>query len=149
MGMESSDGQEEKRRDLQKDNEIMKVSRDTYPADDPKAYEEIVNQIIDTYDLTNPVDQMIANRAATQLMMLQHCQKVLAKYGLFYKRKGEDGVVRLEMNQLSYFMKQLESEFRANIRMLRGKEIKSGDTGPGNFSEWIEGGGKNVKTKRK
>jgi len=139
--MEGSDGKEEEGGDLQEESkkEIMKLSRDEYPAqtkESRKAYEKIVNQIIETYNLTNPVDQMIANRAATQLMLLQHCQSMLDKYGLFYVRKTNQGD-RIEMNQLSYFMKQLESEFRSNIRMLKGKEVPAAK-GPDNFSDWLE-----------
>jgi len=146
MGMESNNGQEKERGNLQEEskNEISKVARPGYPAENPQAHEKIVQQIIDTYELDNPVDQMLANRAATQLMMLQYCQEQLKKYGLFYENIDKKGKVRLEMNQLSYFIKQLESEFRANIRMLKGNtKINTKQTE--NFAEWLDANSTEVK----
>ena len=130
--------------------EIAKVSRTNYPADDVAAFKKIFDAICETYQLTNPVDQIIANRATTQLLMLQHSQGALKKYGLYYVDKGADGQERLTMNQLSYFVKQVESEFRSNIRLLRQGVPKEQAEGPKDFFDLIKDGKtKQKKTKKK
>ena len=105
-----------------------------YPTDDPKTFKKIFESICKTYELDNPVDQMIANRATTQLMMLQYCQGKLKEYGLFYECE-RDGNLMLKVNELAYYMKQVEAEFRANIRMLK-------QNGPvehkENFTDWLK-----------
>jgi len=128
---------------------LSKPSSNCYPADDPKTFEKIFNGIVDTYELKNPVDQMIANRAATQLMMLQFCQDKLREYGLFYEIGGESGKKELKINQLAYYMKQVESEFRSNIRMLRQKSEVSGGKEPENISQWLDEPKRNDKIRSK
>jgi len=122
---------------------LSKPSSKNYPRDDPKTFKAIFDGICQTYELNNPVDQMIANRAATQLMTLQFCQDKLKEYGIFFEVGGDEGKRELKMNQLAYYMKQVESEFRANIRMLRQKPGGLPDTdSPKDFSQWLEEAGK-------
>ena len=128
---------------------LSKVARTNFPADNPEDYKTIFNGICNTYDLQNPVDQMIANRATTQLLMLQYIQSQLKKFGLFFERKDSEGQKTIVMNPLSYYLKQLESEFRANIRMLRGNQVVGSNKPQENFSEWLTAGSKKKKVKVK
>jgi len=115
---------------------IGKISGN-YPAAEEKTFKTIFQAICETYDLENPVDQMIANRATSQLMTLQYCQKMLKTYGLFTEHIDKAGQIELKMNPLAYFIKQVESEFRANIRMLRGYGRKD-DVKPESFLQFLE-----------
>jgi|GEM_PF-5257303 len=104
-------------------------------------FEKVFNAIVETYDLKNPVDQMIANRAATNMLKLQYCEKLISKYGLFYTSTDEEGNEKITMNQLAYYQKQLEAEFRANIRMLRQINPTTEEK-PENFLDFVHGGKK-------
>lgn len=132
----------EKKSDVTK--AIGMPSSDKYPAEDKETFDKIFTAICDTYQLDNPVDQMIANRAATHLMTLQFLQSKLRKYGLFYEIENlETGTVMVKMNEMSYYMKTVESEFRSCIRMLRQiAPIEDSKGGPKDFSDWLNTDGK-------
>lgn len=111
---------------------------DKYPAEDTETFKKLFDALCSHFKLENPVDQMLANRAATQLMLLQFCQKQLQKHGMFSLHVGRDKKENLLINPLCYVLKQIEGEFRAYIRMLRQQSPKGNDDGVEDFSDWIQ-----------
>lgn len=103
--------------------EVISSLRSNYPCSkqDEESFNALFKAIVEDYGLVTPVEQLIANRAATQFLNLQYCQEMLKKYGLFYVN-NVDGKEMLKVNELAYFIKQLESEFRANLRMIQKKK---------------------------
>ena len=124
--------------------DVLSKSEKCYPNDDPETFTKIFLAICDTYNLKNPVDQIIANRAAHQIMMIQYLEAVLQKYGLFYEIENKSGRIILEMNQVASYKSKLESDFRANIRMLKGYQRNPDveDETPKNFLEFLGSGAK-------
>lgn len=102
------------------------------------AEEKLFHLICQTYDLTDPIDQILANRAAGQLMRLQEFDQWIKDKGggsIFYSQG--DGIINV--HPAGYFMKQLEGEFRANIKLLRDKtKLNKMKEAPQDFSKWLQ-----------
>mgnify|MGYP003147658167 CR=1 FL=1 len=108
------------------------------PAENEKEFKNIVNAVIKQWGLTRPVDVMTANRMVSTWMKMRYVESCLKKYGLFFEDYDKEGKVnRLRVNELAYYLKQLENDFRSYYRLLNVKRDNSDK--PETFLEMIGG----------
>jgi len=116
------------------------------PANDEKVYADIVGGVIKQWDLIKPVDIMIANRMVSTWMKLRHIEGRLEHYGIYWEQTDDDDkVIGIKINEMAYYLKQLESEFRSYYRLLQGG--KKDDVPQQDFLSMMEG--VDVKTRSK
>ena len=88
-------------------------------ADDDKTFPIILAGVIEHFDIKKPCDIMTANRMVANWMKLKYVEGELVKGGLYFKEYDRDGgLKRIKVNELAYYLKQLDSEFRAFYRVL-------------------------------
>lgn len=93
--------------------------------DDPKEFGNIIQAVIEQWSLSEPVDIMIANRMVGTWMKMRFAETCLEKYGPFFEEYDDLGKVnRVKVNEIAYYLKQLESDFRAYYRLLQTKAPK-------------------------
>jgi|TARA_Y100000310_G_scaffold140352_2_gene139798 hypothetical protein len=108
------------------------------PADNKKEFLKIIEAVINQWGLTRPVDIMSANRMVSTWMKMRYIEECLLKYGMFFEENDQDGkLVRIKVNELSYYLKQLESDFRAYYRLLSQNNKTEGNEKE-SFLDWIE-----------
>jgi len=113
------------------------------PVADTETYNKCVSAVINHWSLSKPVDIMVANRMVSTWMKLRYIEGRLNHYGVVFERFDEDGkIVDVKVNEMAYYLKQLESEFRSYYRLLQGG--KKEDKPPQDFLSMLEdAGGKN------
>ena len=117
----------------------LKRAEGRIPADDTEQFSRIVGAIIQQWDLKKPVDIMTANRMVSSWMKMRYIETMIKKYGLFFERKNELGeVVSIKVNELAYYLKQLEGDFRSYYRLLNTKNVTVDDGKPTDFMSWIQ-----------
>jgi len=111
------------------------------PADNKKEFVKIVNAVINQWELEKPVDVMMANRMVASWMKLRYLERKLTELGLFFvdRTDKEDPakITNVRMNQLAYFCKHLEADFRAYYRVLSTNAPVINSSGPSNFMELL------------
>jgi len=119
-------------------NEDLIAPAGEIPARDKKTFETCLQAIIDTWQLKRPVDIMVANRMVCAWMKLRYIEKKIDEYGLFFEDKNDQGKVNnIRMNQLAYFLKQVEGDFRSYYRILQGKNQVISEEQPKDISSWL------------
>ena len=92
------------------------------PAENEKEFKKIVNAMIKQWNLTRPVDIMTANRMVSTWMKMRYVESCLKKYGVFFEDYDTEGKLnRLRVNELAYYLKQLDADFRSYYRLLNVK----------------------------
>ncbi len=107
------------------------------PAKDKKTFSEVMNAVINQWGITTPSDIMVANRMVSTWMKMRYVESCIEKYGLFFEDAKEGKVNRIRVNELAYYLKQLEADFRSYCRMLGNK--KDTKTAPTTFLEMLDG----------
>ena len=125
---------------------LTKVSGNV-PSKSPELFKEIVEGIIEQWDIKAPVDIMSANRMVSAWMKMRYCEDCINKYGLFFEEKDSSGTInRIRMNELAYYLKQLDSEFRAYYRLLNSRySLENKDDGPKDFFAYLDATAKEVQ----
>ena len=83
--------------------------------------DKIATQIVKHFNLDNPVDQVAANRMANIILKMKTCEKAINKYGLIFEMMNGRGEKLPKVNEVAYYIKQLEGEFRSYLRMFKQK----------------------------
>ena len=83
--------------------------------------EKIATAIIANFDLDNPVDQVAANRMANIIIKMKECERAITKYGLIFEMQNTRGEKLPKVNEVAYYIKQLEAEFRSYLRLFKQK----------------------------
>lgn len=107
------------------------------PAADKKEFKQLLNCVIKQWSLTRPVDLMTANRMVTVWMRMRYVEDCIHRYGMFFEDKDDKGTTtNIRMNQLSFFLKQLEADFRSYYRLLsQNNQIPEGTKE--SFADWF------------
>jgi hypothetical protein len=93
--------------------------------DDPEQFKKIIEAVIHQWSLSEPVDIMIANRMVATWMKMRFAESCLEKFGPFFEERDELGTLtRIKVNEIAYYLKQLEADFRAYYRLLQTKAPK-------------------------
>ena len=121
-----------------KDKSMLRA-KGKLPAADEKAFSKYIGAVIDQWNITRPVDVMIANRMVSTWMKMRYTEDCIDKYGMFFEDRDESGLVnRVRMNELAYYLKQLEADFRSYYRVLQ-TSCKMTEGGKAeNFMDWLE-----------
>lgn len=108
------------------------------PAENKKQFKEIVNALLEQWNISKPAEIMLANRLVSSWMRMRYIETCLKKYGLFFEDMGDDGKVnRIRMNDLANYLRCLESDVRSYYRLLnQGGQLE--DTGPKDFMQWLD-----------
>jgi hypothetical protein len=117
----------------------LKEAEGKIPAEDSKKHLEIVNAVIKQWNLTRPVDVMSANRMVSTWMKMRYVESSLKKYGLFFEDVRDGAVTRIRVNELAYYLKQLEADFRSYYRLLNSANKMDDTDKPMGFLEMIGG----------
>ena len=105
------------------------------PSKDEKTYTDIVGRLIDTWGITKAPEVMLVNRMVSTWMKMRRVEVLMGQYDLFFEQRDKSGVLTgVNMNQLAYYLKSLESDFRAYYRLLAQK--KGGDV-PKDFHDFL------------
>jgi hypothetical protein len=108
------------------------------PAEDKKEFAKIIGAVIAQWGLTRPVDVMSANRMVSTWMKMRYIEECLLKYGMFFEQNDQDGkLVSIKVNELSYYLKQLEADFRSYYRLLAQNNKNEGNEKE-SFLEWLD-----------
>jgi hypothetical protein len=119
-----------------KDNSLKKVGG-KMATDNPKQFNKIIEAVIHQWQLSEPVDIMIANRMVATWMKMRFAESCLEKFGPFFEERDEMGTLtRIKVNEIAYYLKQLEADFRAYYRLLQTKAPK-GKSESTNFFDLI------------
>jgi len=109
------------------------------PAENTKEFKKIINAVIKQWGLSQPVEIMSANRLVSTWMKMRYVESCIKKYGLFFEDTDDCGKInRIRMNELAYYLKQLEADFRSYCRLLNVKRESSSDN-PMTFLEMLDG----------
>jgi len=101
---------------------ILKKATGKLPTKDTETHEMIVGALIESWAIKRPQEVMLVNRMVSTWMKLRSVEKMLATYDLFFEKKDEHGVVvGISMNQLAFYLKSLEQEFRQYYKTLEDK----------------------------
>jgi len=111
-----------------KTNKVVATPTGSLPANDKATFRKIFNMICDDYHVIKPTEQLAANRMAAVVMHIKNCEELIAQHGMVI----EDQNGEVKINPLSYFLNQLNSEFRSYVRLLRPKNLEV-VVGPKNF----------------
>jgi len=113
------------------------------PGENQKEFRTILNAVIKQWDLRSPVDLMIANRMVSTWMKMRNVEESIKKYGIFFEDQDDKGTTkRVRANELVYYLKQLEADFRAYYRLLANANKNKGDEEPDDLLEWLGDGKK-------
>ena len=116
----------------------VEKAKGNLPAKDDDVFKEILDEVISQWNLDKPVDVMVANRMVARWMQVKYVQCKLNQYGLVFETKEGGKVIGLKVNELAYYLKQLESEFRSYYRMLQGKAPAGSGNPTETFATWLE-----------
>jgi len=103
--------------------EVAKAPEGKLAAEDTEEFAKIVGAIIKQWELKEPVDLMLANRMVSTWMKMRFVEGKLNHYGIYFEQTSPiDGSLQsLKVNELAYYLKQLEADFRAYYRVLSQK----------------------------
>ena len=100
-------------------NQELRLASGKVPAEDPELFAKIVGAVIKQWDIREPVDVMAANRMVSCWMKMRYCEDVIKRYGMFFETEDQKGkLVGLKVNEMAYYLKQLEADFRSYYRLL-------------------------------
>jgi len=118
-------------------DKILKKASGRLPSDDKKVYQSVVDAVVETFGIKKPIDIMNVNRLVATWMKMRYIEGRLEHYGLFFEQLDDKGLVKnVKINEMAYYLKQLEAEFRSYQRLLQQGQPKQ-DT-PQDFSKWLE-----------
>ena len=94
---------------------------------DEKTYKEIVTALVKDWKITKTPELMMVNRMVSTWMKMQRVEELMKEYDLFFEKRDEHGtLVGINMNQLAFYLKSLESDFRNYYKALTsGKSVKT------------------------
>ena len=95
------------------------------PSQDKKTYTELVNALIADWKIKKTPELMMVNRMVSTWMKMSRVEELMKEYDLFFERRDEHGtLIGVQMNQLAFYLKSLESDFRNYYKALTaGKSI--------------------------
>jgi hypothetical protein len=109
------------------------------PSIDPKTHSTLVTALIDSWNISKAPDIMMVNRMVGTWMKMRRVEYLLGKYDLFFERRNDKGeLIGIKMNEAAFYLKSLESDFRAYYKALdsrRGAGIQQKNT---DFLEFID-----------
>lgn len=124
-------------------------SKGNIPSADEKLFKQYVEAVINQWDLHKPVDIMVAHRMVSTWMKMRFIESSMESTGMFFEDRDDAGkVTRVRMNELAYYLKQLEGDFRSYYRVLQGYGKKDVAVVQ-DFSTWLETDGKTKSKKSK
>ena len=112
--------------------EIMKPGG-KLPTQDIKTFNKVLRLVVKNWNLTKPVDIMLANRMVSTFMKLKYIEDCVEEQGSF--SKGKDNNIR--MNPMVYYARDLQNDLMRFYRLFQGKGTKT-ETGPTDFSSWLD-----------
>jgi len=125
---------------IAKRSSLTNVGSAGLPSEKPREFGKILNAVIDQFGVLDPVDIMTANRMVSTWMKMRYVEEQLKKYGLFFENVSASGKLNgIKMNEMVYYLKQLDADFRAYFRLLSAGKPKQ-DQNPKSFMEWIDVG---------
>jgi hypothetical protein len=93
------------------------------PSEDTDKFEEIMGLLIANWHIERPQEIMLVNRMVSTWMKMRKVESLIAKYDLYFEKTDKDGkVVGIDMNQLAYYLRVLESDFRNYYKVLQSRE---------------------------
>ena len=95
------------------------------PSEDQKTYKEIVNALVADWKIKKTPELMMVNRMVSTWMKMKRVEELMKDYDLFFEKRDETGkLVGVNMNQLAFYLKSLESDFRNYYKALTaGKSV--------------------------
>ena len=112
------------------------------PSQDVKNFDKILQLVIDNWDLTKPVDLMMASRMVSCFMKLRYAEGKAEELGLLLEVPGGSA----KLNPLLSYSRDLQNDLMRFYRLFQSKNPEIAD-GPANFSEWIDDNTKKTKQK--
>ena len=96
-------------------------------AEDDKTYKEIVKALISDWKIDKVPEIMMVNRMVSTWMKMRRVEELMLDYDLFYEKRDNDGnLIGVNMNQLAFYLKSLESDFRNYYKALTsGKSVNT------------------------
>ena len=108
--------------------------------EDEKTFTEITSKLIEVWDIKRPQEVMLVNRFVSTWMKMLRIEELMGKYDLFFEQKDKDGaLIGIKINQLAYYLKSLESDFRNYYKVIQGdKAAAQTADGPKDFGAFLE-----------
>lgn len=104
----------------------LKKATGKVPAKSKTEFSKILDMVIEQWELTEPVDIMMANRMVSTWMKMRHVEDCIKNYGVFFEIKDKAGDLKgIKVNELAYLLKQMEADFRSYYRLLNTKKPAS------------------------
>jgi hypothetical protein len=101
-------------------------------------YDQILDNIRQSWEITTPSDELIAKRMVSVWMRLHHTEQELAKYGMYLVGTDSKGNPKIQINQMSNHLNQLDAELRSYFRLLNQKMKANESKTPSDFKEWLD-----------
>ena len=114
-------------------NPLMNVGGNL-PSKDVKTFNEILSLVKENWDLTKPVDLMLANRMVATFMKLKYAEREAESSGLLLNDR---------LNPLLTYCRDLQCDLMKFYKLFQVKVQDS--PGPANFSDWINDNAKETK----
>ena len=111
------------------------------PTKDTRTFNKILGLVIDNWELTKPVDIMLANRMVATFMKLKHIDTWLDQKGEFY----EDEKGKIILNPMTAYSRNLQNDLMRFYRLFQARVPKSAEEGPTDFASWIDENTKEIK----
>ena len=100
----------------------IKKAGSKLPSEAPNVFEEIVNELIDAWEIKDAPEIMVVNRMVATWMKMGKVEDFLKTQDLFFEQRDEYGVVTgVKINQLAQYLRTLEQEFRNYYKVLSAK----------------------------
>lgn len=110
------------------------------PTKDTRTFNRILKIVVENWELTKPVDLMMANRMVATWMRLKYVESKLEEIGL--TQETDKGI--LIMNPLAGYSRTLENDLMRFYRLFQARAPKEESTGPANFAEWLDENAKEI-----
>jgi len=119
-------------------------------SEDPVEHRDVLNKILKEMAIKNPVKIAMAGRMVTVWQRINYIDECIKEQGLHFRKFNEDGeLIGVNVNQLAFYQKQLEAEFRSYYRILNQKWNQKKEESADSFLSLLENAKKVKKPKKK
>ena len=110
---------------------VLKKADGKLAVNDEKTYKEIVSVLLATWDITKAPEVMLVNRMVSTWMKLRRVETLLGGYDLFFEKKDHTGTLTdIKINQLAYYLKSLDQDFRNYYTKITANINQGDKSGP-------------------
>jgi len=109
------------------------------PSEDKTTFTKISLALMDSWGLKRPQEIMLVNRMVATWMKMKKCEDLMAKYDLYFEKRDDKGnLIGITMNQLAFYLKSLEADFRNYYKTIQTNIPSQSQQGITDFKQFLD-----------